>query len=144
MSLIIRPAAAEDLEPTIELLQAAGLPSADISAKHLLFSAENNQLIQGIIGRESFGDVALLRSLVVSPDARGVGIGAALITALEAVCRVDSVGELWLLTLDADKFFAKLGFVERDRADAPDAIRNTQEFSELCPGDAVLMSKRLD
>lgn len=144
MSLIIRPAAAEDLAPTIELLQAAGLPTADISAEHLLFAAENNHLIQGVIGRESFGDVALLRSLVVSPDARSAGIGPALVTALEAACRADSVGELWLLTIDADQFFAKLGFVERDRADAPDAIRNTQEFSGLCPGDAVLMSKRLD
>ncbi len=144
MSLIIRPAAAEDLGPTIELLQAAGLPTADISAEHLLFVAEDTQIIQGVIGRELFGVTALLRSLVVSPDARGIGIGPALITALEAACMTDRVREIWLLTIDADKFFAKLGFVKRERADAPDAIRNTQEYSGLCPGDAVLMSKRLD
>jgi amino-acid N-acetyltransferase len=99
--------------------------------------------MQGVIGLESFENLGLLRSLVVSRAARGSGIGAALVAALEAVCRELGVRELWLLTIDADAFFAKLGYVTRSRDAAPEAIRNTAEFSGLCPGDAVLMSKEL-
>jgi len=143
MTLAIRPASAADLATTIELIEKAGLPVADLSVEKLAFVAEKNDLFQGVIGQESFGSVALLRSLVVSTDARGAGIGPALVTALEIACLADGVHELWLLTIDADRFFAKLGYVIRDRTDAPETIRNTEEFSGLCPGDAVLMSKRL-
>jgi len=143
MSLTIRPATAADLEPSIELLEKAGLPVTDLAADRLAMVAENDTVFQGVIGLESFNGVALLRSLVVAADARGLGIGPALVTALEVACLADGVGELWLLTIDADAFFEKLGYVPRDRADAPAAIRTTEEFSGLCPGDAVLMSKYL-
>ena len=31
----------------------------------------------------------------------------------------------------------------RERTDVPDAIHTTEEFSSLCPGTAVVMSKSL-
>ena len=143
MTLTIRPATATDLEPSIELLEKAGLPVTDLAADRLALVAENDKVFQGVIGLESFGAVALLRSLVVAAGARGIGVGPALVTALEVACLADGVGELWLLTIDADAFFTKLGYDTRDRADAPNSIRTTEEFLGLCPGDAVLMSKRL-
>jgi len=143
MTLAIRPASAADLAASIDLLKKARLPVADLSAERLAFVAEIDDIFQGVIGVESFGEIALLRSLVVSPDARGAGIGPALVTALQVACLANGALELWLLTIDADRFFEKLGFATRDRADAPVAIRNTQEFSGLCPGDAILMSKNL-
>lgn len=143
MTLTIRPAMPADLDAAIELLQSASLPVEDLSVDKLALVAEKDKKLQGVIGLELHGDCALLRSLVVAIDARGAGIGPALVTALESICQVNGAGELWLLTIDADVFFAKLGYLGRDRADAPDAIRSTEEFSELCPGDAVLMSKML-
>ena len=143
MTLAIRPASAADLAASIDLLKEAGLPVADLSAERLAFVAEIDEVFQGVIGVESFGKIDLLRSLVVSPDARGAGIGPALVTALEVTCLANGALELWLLTIDADRFFEKLGFTTRDRAEAQDAIRSTQEFSDLCPGDAILMSKDL-
>lgn len=143
MTLTIRPATDKDLDAAIGLLSSAGLPIADLSQQKLALVAEKNNIYQGVIGLESFGRFALLRSLVVSPEARGAGVGPALVTALETNCFADGIGELWLLTIDADAFFANLGYVIRDRADAPAAIRKTAEFSALCPGDAVLMSKNL-
>ncbi len=62
---------------------------------------------------------------------------------LHDACRQQAVQEVWLLTIDADPFFEKLGYVVRTRDAAPDVIRGTAEFSSLCPGDAVLMSKEL-
>jgi amino-acid N-acetyltransferase len=53
------------------------------------------------------------------------------------------VGEIWLLTRGVDSYFLALGYEVRDRADVPKEIRGTQEFSELCPEDATLMSKTL-
>ena len=143
MTLAIRPANAADLAASIDLLKKAGLPVADVSADRLAFVAEKNDVFQGVIGVESFGKIGLLRSLVVSADARGGGVGPALVTALEVACLANAVEELWLLTIDADRFFEKRGFAARDRADAPDAIRSTAEFQGLCPQDAVLMSKIL-
>ncbi len=143
MTMAIRPATAADLGTAIELLKEAGLCFEDLSADMLAFVAETNAKFQGVIGRECFADIAFMRSLVISGDARGAGVGHALVTALETACVTDGIGELWLLTFDADLFFAKLGYVIRDRADAPDAIRNTEEFRALCPADAVLMSKFL-
>lgn len=143
MTLAIRPASAANLAASVDLLRKAGLPVTDLSAERLAFVAEKNDGFQGVIGLESFGKVALLRSLVVSADARGAGIGPALVTALEADCLANGVEELWLLTIDADSFFEKLAYKTRDRVDAPDVIQSTEEFRGLCPGDAVLMSKRL-
>lgn len=143
MTLAIRPASAVDLAASIDLLKKAGLPVADLSTDLLAFVAEKNGVFLGVIGVESCARIGLLRSLVVSADARGEGVGPALVTALEVACHANAVEELWLLTIDADRFFGKLGFAACDRADAPDAIRRTAEFQGLCPQDAILMSKIL-
>ena len=143
MTLAIRPATAADLANSIALLEEAGLPVADLTADKLAFVAERNQEFLGVICLEPFGEIAFLRSLVVSTKARGAGVGPALVTALEVACLAKGVEEMWLLTIDADGFFSKLAYALKDRADAPDAIRNTEEFSGLCPSDAILMVKRL-
>lgn len=134
---------AADLDRTVELLLEAGLPTEDIAVQRLALAAECDGKLLGVIGLESLVDVGLLRSLVVSKDARGQGIGATLVSALESTCIAAGVRELWLLTIDADPFFVKHGYVVRTRKAAPNAIRQTQEFSSLCPDNAVLMSKRL-
>ena len=141
MNLTIRAALPADLNAAVELLQGAGLPVEDMSAERLALIAEIDGVIQGVIGLGRFGEIALLRSLAVATGVRGAGIGPALVTALETACLTDGVGELWLLTIDADGFFLKLGYETRGRSEAPEVIRNTEEFSALCPGDAVLMSK---
>ncbi len=139
----IRTATAADLPAALELLLDAALPVADLCAERLALVAYQQQEIRGVIGLESLENLGLLRSLVVSRAARGNRVGAALVSALEAQCRERRVQELWLLTIDADAFFEKLGYAVRSRDAAPDAIRDTEEFSVLCPGDAVLMSKEL-
>lgn len=143
MTLRIRPARPADLESAKNLLQEAGLPTADLKAEHLALVADQDGDFLGVVGLESFGEVALLRSLVINTKARGTGIGPALVTALETSCGCDGVREMWLLTIDADPFFRKLGYEVREREDAPPSIQGTEEFSVLCPGDAVLMSKPL-
>ena len=143
MTIAIRAAAAGDLDSVSTLLASAGLPVEDLAANLLALVAEADGNVIGGIGVERFAAVGLLRSLVVAPAARQGGVGARLVEALEADCRRSGCAELWLLTIDADAWFAARGYLRRERRDAPDAIRTTQEFSELCPDDAVLMSKSL-
>ena len=71
------------------------------------------------------------------------GLGAKLVAELEGKARRNELRELWLLTIDADTFFARHGYTAMEREHAPAEIQSTAEFSMLCPGDAVLMCKRL-
>ena len=141
----IRPGRAADIEQAISLLRAAGLPAADFSDEFIgnFLVATAGPSVVGCIGLEPFANVGLLRSLVVDPDYRGGGLGRLLVSELEAHARRGGIRELWLLTIDADQFFFGLGYRVRKREQAPDGIRRTEEFSLLCPDDAILMKKRL-
>jgi amino-acid N-acetyltransferase len=97
----------------------------------------------GMIGLQAYSDIGLLRSLIVGEECRGKGLAADLIAALETKAVADGMSELWLLTMDADAFFTRHGYEIKQRVAAPAAIQNSAEFSSLCPGDAVLMRKRL-
>ena len=144
-SLEIRPATLADIEAATRLLDAAGLPVDDIGAKapDAFLAAVVGDTLVGFIGLEEFDGVGLLRSLIVDPGFRSAGLGRVLVAALESHAGARGVDELWLLTIDADRWFARLDYVVRERSDVPDSIRDTREFSELCPGDAVLMSKTI-
>lgn len=139
----LRRATPADLPVAERLLAEDGLPVDDLDAGHLAFVAEVDGVPSAVIGLEQYADQGLLRSLVVAGTARGTGLGRKLVAALEAFAAARGVTELWLLTIDADAFFAKLGYSERSRHEAPATIRGTAEFSSLCPASAVLMSKSL-
>ncbi len=142
----IRSGVADDWEAVRGLLLAAELPVADIDAGSMerFMVAESAQGdVIGAIGIEAHNKVALLRSLVISADAREGGVGRALVERLEALAVSLGVSEVWLLTLEADSYFARLGYEAQSRDAVPAPIRSTEEFATLCPGSAVLMRRRL-
>jgi amino-acid N-acetyltransferase len=53
------------------------------------------------------------------------------------------VSALYLLTTTAADFFARHGYHVTNRADAPEFLQATTEFSRLCPESAVCMVKFL-
>ncbi|MEK8080562.1 arsenic resistance N-acetyltransferase ArsN2 [Pseudomonas sp. XK-1] len=128
------------------LLAAAGLPTADLTAEHFahFIAAGPAQAPEALIGLQPYGEVALLRSLVVSPEARGKGYGSALVTEIEAYAQQLGVRELYLLTNSAETFFSRRGYSSVERAGVPEPIRQTAEFSSLCPASAVCMHKRIE
>ncbi len=97
----------------------------------------------GIVGLEFHGPNALLRSLVVSPTARGAGLGAALVETAEDYARAHGAQSIFLLTTTAEEFFRKRGYGLAERKDAPPEIRATSEFAHLCPASSAFMMKRL-
>ena len=126
-----------------QMLADAGLPVEDVTIDHLALVAEQGGAVCGLIGLEQFKQLGLLRSLVIAREYRGAGLGGLLVDALEQLAMAQDISELWLLTIDADGWFARLGYAEQARELAPAVIQQTEEFSSLCPGDAVLMKKSL-
>jgi len=141
----IRPAEATDWPDICRLLDAAELPVADLMPQMLadFLLAESGGLTVGLVGLQIFDKIGLLRSLVVAGSARGTGVGSELLAAIETAARNAGIGELWLLTIDAEKFFLGHEFEIASRDRAPGSICSTAEFCDLCPGDAYLMRKNL-
>lgn len=141
----IRSAEPADLATAIAWLNAAGLPSSDLSSAHLdsfLFAYRADEPV-GMIGVEKYPDCGLLRSLFVAESSRKLGLGAQLLGELEKRAAAAGLTSLWLLTIDADPFFSRQGYEVMQRDAAPQPVQQSAEFSTLCPGDAVLMRKAL-
>lgn len=142
-SLLLEPAGG-DLSYVEALLEKENLPSQDVRSKPECFYvgyAGGDPV--GVGGVERYGRDGLLRSLVVERSARGNGFGAAICEGLEATARAGEVEALYLLTTTAPEFFATRGYTEIERSDAPQPIRRTTEFDELCPATAICMRKSL-
>ncbi len=141
----VRQARPDDWDLVRALLLAADLPVDDLGPGRLggFLIAEDDEAMLGLIGLDIFGAAGLLRSLVVAKGARGSGLGGKLVGAIEAAAAAAGIGELWLLTIDAERFFQRHEFEIVDRTIAPDDIRQTDEFSKLCPDNALLMRKTL-
>jgi len=133
------------LAGTNRLLEAAGLPVADLTAAHLehFFYCGSATAPIGIVGLELLGTDALLRSLVVAPEQRSAGVGGALVERAERHACECGARSLFLLTTTAADFFGRRGYVAADREAAPPAIRATREFAELCPASSAFLMKTL-
>ncbi|MBN1220961.1 MAG: GNAT family N-acetyltransferase [Anaerolineae bacterium] len=141
---VITPAESTDAKKIGKLLQAAELPADDFiqHLRHFLVAKENGALI-GAIGLEVSGEFGLLRSLVVAPEFRGLGMGQELCAQILVYAKTLGVRELYLLTTTAAEFFPKLGFQRMDREHVPASIQATQEFATICPATAACMVKKL-
>jgi len=129
----------------VALLQAQGLPVSDIADEHLehFFFVGSDASPTGLVGLELYGADALLRSLVVGENARGQGLGSALIDHAEQYAASNNVRSIYLLTTTAETFFKRLGYGRIDRSQAPSAIKQTPEFAGLCPASSAFMVKSL-
>ena len=97
----------------------------------------------GTGGLESFRDCALLRSISIKKDLQKKGLGKFIVDELEKMARQNGVNCLYLLTTTAAGFFVKLGYETIDRETVPIEIKNTTEFSSICPSTAEVMRKFL-
>ncbi len=148
-TIVVRDARQNDWQDVRRLLDQAGLPVADLGPEQLEYflvaerSGTGQAETLGIIGLQRFKQVGLLRSLVVGQNDRKSGLGRRLVSAIEASACFRGVNDLWLLTIDAERFFEGLGYKMMSRDSAPESIRNSEEFSGLCPDGAYLMRKML-
>jgi arsenate reductase len=126
-------------------LREASLPADDLEEPGRTFFACRSLRgeLLGFAGFERFSNDVLIRSLVVSPDARGKGTGGDLLSLLLRRAFDEGARRAWLLTNSAASFFQKAGFKVIPREQAPGAILATRQAAGLCPASAVLLSRTI-
>jgi len=134
-----------DMALVTRLLSDNDLPTEDLQGSHAVcfFACTSAVGEQAVAGMETCAQVGLLRSLVVQPNGRNKGMATALVKHVETHALACGINELYLLTNTAEAFFLRLGYRKLARTAAPQAIRETREFSGLCPDDAAFMGKTL-
>ncbi len=144
ISYDIRPARPDDLPAILDLLAAAGLPREGVSEWLPRFVvAERAGAVVAAAGLEVYGRAGLLRSVVVAPEARRSGLGAALTDRIAADAAAAGARMLYLLTTTAPAYFPRLGFRRIERQALPEAISASEELKGACPVTAVVMERPL-
>lgn len=134
---------AEQRQLAIALLQQHKLPVTDIDEDKILYLLKDGDKTIGTAGLEIFEDCALLRSVSVVKEQHGKGYGKFLNNAVEQYVKDAGINCLYLLTTTAKDFFDKQGYCVINREDAPVPVKQTAEFTSLCPASAVVMKKSI-
>jgi amino-acid N-acetyltransferase len=66
-----------------------------------------------------------------------------MITTLEKHASDLKLKSIYLLTETAAEYFSKKGYSKVAREQVPDAIRQSSQFSSVCPATAVVLKKQL-
>jgi len=140
----LRRAENSDLDGISSLLRECRLPvdGVEEALAHAVVAPAGDCIV-GCVALELHGGVALLRSLAVSPSARGRGLGAALTREALKMARNLGARDVYLLTETAGDFFPRFGFAAEDRATAPASLQASVEFRSACPASARMMHARV-
>lgn len=135
----------KELDSLKEFLRSNNLPTEDVSLNKGLFLAYYNthDVLVGSGGLELYDNLALLRSLAVSPELRGQQVGKEIVSQLLEAAKQRDISEVYLLTQTASFFFQKMGFKPVARENVPDAIQKSSEFATVCPASADVLVLKL-
>lgn len=133
----------KERQEVFSLLMQQKLPVTDIQEDTLLYLLLDGDKVTGTAGLDIFDDCALLRSVSVVADARGKGYGKVLNEQIEKFAKDSGISCMYLITHTAKDFFDRQGYCVIDRTTAPNAIKQTDQFTGLCPSSAVVMKKTI-
>lgn len=133
----------EEREEVMTLLKEQKLPVSDITENTLLYVLRDGETVIGTAGLDIFNGCTLLRSIGILKDFRGKGYGELLNSKIEQAAKEKGINCLYLVTDSAGDFFSKQGYFAIDRNTAPEGIKQTDQFSSLCPSSALVMKKYL-
>jgi amino-acid N-acetyltransferase len=136
----IEPAVPADVDAIERLLAANHLPTANVRewiASALV--ARQDARIVGCAALEIYSSGVLLRSVVVDEAVRGSGLGQSLTASALSLARSRRARAAYLLTTTAGEFFPRFGFTKIERADVPEDVRQSIEFTSACPASALVM-----
>jgi amino-acid N-acetyltransferase len=144
MPTSIDSARATDAADILALVAQNGLPTDGLN-DHLetaVVAREDGRIV-GTAALELYSDGALLRSVAVSAEHQGRGLGHELTEAAIAFARDRDAPAIYLLTTTAERFFPKFGFEPITRDDVPQRVQTSIEFTSACPSTATVMRKSL-
>ena len=130
----------ESFEAFRSLLKASNLPADDLDfTRDVLVGYYEGDALVGTGGLEIYGPYALLRSLSVKMGIRGKSVGTTITEYLLDEARKRKLKGIYLLTETAHGFFQKKGFKDVPRNAVPEEVKQSAEFSKLCPESAAVM-----
>ncbi|HYG37908.1 MAG TPA: arsenic resistance N-acetyltransferase ArsN2 [Cytophagales bacterium] len=136
----VEKARESDLTALKILLSSVNLPTSDLpSPLNNFLVIKEEKKVMGSIGIEVLGKYALLRSLAVDLNHRSLGLGQKLYKSAIKLAKNAGIEEIFLITNTADQYFEKRGFAEIERESAPQEIKNTAQFTGVCPSTATVM-----
>ncbi len=143
MPLRAEPARPFDLPGALDLLGRSELTEQDVAGRwgHYFVVREDDGRVVGVAGLEIHGEDGLLRSVAVDADYRGQGLAASRVEAAMERARKVSLRSVYLLTTTARDYFARHGFADCPRDDAPAPIRESWEYRSGCPSTAAFMKR---
>lgn len=143
MPLVAEAARPHDLRGALGLLEGEALPQEEVAAGwgHFFVVREDDGRVVGVAGLEPHGEDGLLRSVCVDPGYRGQGLAGLLVEAALERAALLGMRSVYLLTTTAAAYFARHGFAEWSRDEAPEAIRASWEYRAGCPSTAVFMRR---
>jgi UDP-N-acetylmuramate: L-alanyl-gamma-D-glutamyl-meso-diaminopimelate ligase len=140
----VRPATHWDMAGVREVVQDLGWHMEDFSdeAYRKFYVLHNETGLVGCVALEVYGEAAILRSLAVKKEARGIGYGWLLAETAVTMARHRGIKRIYLLTENASDFFAaKLGFRIVDISTVSPAVANSSTFRDRHHGATAM---RLD
>lgn len=136
----LRHAAAADQDAWLALLHAAALPPASLDSATTWLAVRGADLL-ACASVERHATSCYLRSVAVDARQRGAGLGTRLCEQALASAARAGAEEAWLMTTDAEGFFARRGFVPVAREEAPPWLRAHGHLIADCPSSATLMRR---
>jgi amino-acid N-acetyltransferase len=138
---MIRQAEPRDLPAVLALLADADLPTDGVS-EHFrsFFVVDEGGRILASAGIELWHETALLRSLAVAPDARGAGLGAAILRRALHEAQ-ERAAEIFALTTTAEAYLSRFGFARVERDSLPSGLLASRELQGACPDTAVVLRR---
>jgi amino-acid N-acetyltransferase len=108
-----RAATADDLPAMSALIASENLPPFFIEEflDGFIVSERGGEML-ACGGVEIYGDCAVIRSIVVAPQGRGVGMGRRAAELLIEHARERGANDFYLFTMDARPFWQHLGFAD--------------------------------
>jgi len=144
-SLGYKPALPEDLPSITSLLESSSLPIEGVreAIGNFTVAETADGRVVGAGGFEMHGRSCLLRSVVVDPRYRNLGVGQRLVEMVLRRAAAQGAEVCYLLTQTANEYFKRFGFVPVARDQVDEGIKESEEFRVLCDTTAVVMSRRL-
>jgi len=128
----LTPARPGDVRAILDLVGAVHLPPEGIEETSAYFwVAREAGRIVGTVGLEVYDDLALLRSLAVTPARQHTGLGRALTETALAYLTTRQFRAVYLLTTTAEAFFARYGFRLLARDEVPASVQRSVEFQGI-------------
>lgn len=117
----LRPATSADVDAIVALIDL-NVPSGELLPRtpefvlghvdHFIVAERAGQLVGCVHLDEYAPSLAEVRSLAVSPAAQGLGIGVALVEALERLARIRGYATVFAVS-NSGEFFRRRGYEER-------------------------------